>query len=133
MRRLLAILALIAAPALAQEVHSPPIESVITRQIEALKKDDFVGAFAFASPMIRGIFETPERFGRMVVQGYPMVWRPSEVRFLDLNEIEGRLHQTVMVRDAEGRIHILDYEMIESDGGWQINGVQLVRAPSVGA
>ena len=55
------------------------IEGVIGNQIEAFKADNFVEAFEFASPNIRGMFRTPENFGRMVTQGYPMVWRPAEV------------------------------------------------------
>ena len=48
-------------------------------------------AFDYASPTIRGIFGSPDRFGAMVQQGYPMVYRPSEVRYLERREFgEGR-------------------------------------------
>ncbi|MCB1367486.1 MAG: DUF4864 domain-containing protein [Rhodobacteraceae bacterium] len=120
----------VAAPA--QTLSSPDIESVISRQIDAFLRDDFEAAFAFASPMIKGIFQTPERFGRMVVDGYPMVWRPSDMRFMELRHEDGRLFQKVMLRDADGRVHYLDYEMIEGGDGWQINSVQLLRAPTLG-
>jgi hypothetical protein len=119
-----------ASAALAQ---GEEIQSVIKRQIDAFLKDDFATAFTFASPGIQGIFVTPENFGAMVRNGYPMVWRPTDVDFGELREVAGRLWQRVIVRDAEGRIHTLDYQMVEDADGWRINGVQLLRAPDVGA
>ena len=111
----------------------PGIETTIRSQIDAFLADDFATAFTFASPNIQGLFGSPDRFGAMVRQGYPMVWRPSDVQFLDLREMNGRLWQRVMVRDAAGTFHVLDYQMIEADGRWRINGVQLLRALGVGA
>lgn len=124
MRRLtLALLAVIlmAFPARADETA---IRSVIESQMDAFQADDFTTAFSFASPTIRQIFGSPEQFGRMVRQGYPMVWRPSEVRFLDAQVIDGLLWQSVMVRDQKGAVHVLDYQMIELDDGWKINAVR---------
>ena len=69
----------------------------------------------------------------MVRNGYPMVWRPGEVRFLALRDIDGALWQKVMIRDQAGELHMLDYQMIEGPEGWQINGVQILRRPDVGA
>lgn len=109
------------------------IEGTIRDQITAFLADDFATAFTFASPTIRGLFGTPENFGAMVRQGYPMVWRPAEVRMLDLREVGGRLWQRVMVTDAQGRTHLLDYQMVPAGDGWQINGVQLLRSAGVGA
>lgn len=118
----------VAAPAQNRE-----IEAVIGNQIEAFKADDFVTAFTFASPTIRQVFRTPETFGQMVRQGYPMVWRPSELRFLDLREVAGTLWQRVQITDAEGRVHLLDYQMVETEIGWKINAVQILQAPGVAA
>ena len=70
------------------------VEATISKQIEALKADDFVRAFSFASPNIQALFQTPEIFGRMVTQGYPMVGRPADVQFLELREAAGKLWQT---------------------------------------
>jgi hypothetical protein len=111
----------------------PEIEGTIQSQIEAFLVDDFTTAFTFASPNIRSIFGSAERFGAMVQQGYPMVWRPSETRYLELRDIDGRIWQKVMIRDGQGGLHVLDYQMIQTAEGWKINGVQLLRAPDVGA
>ena len=113
--------------------REPGIETTIQSQIDAFLVDDFAKAFTFASPNIKSIFGSADRFGQMVRQGYPMVWRPGEVRYLELREISGALWQKVMIRDQAGGIHLLDYQMINTGDGWQINGVQILRAPDVGA
>lgn len=120
----------LAGSAAAQNVD---IEATILAQIEAFKADDFAEAFTYASPGIQGIFGTPENFGRMVRGGYPMVWRPSELTYLELREIAGRLWQKVEIVDAEGRVHLLDYQMINSENGWKINGVQLLESNELAA
>ena len=50
-------------------------QKVIRSQIEAFSKDDMKAAFQFASPSIKSIFGNYIRFGSMVRQGYPMVFR----------------------------------------------------------
>lgn len=117
----------------AEEADSTAITQVIEDQMSAFRSDDFVTAFSYASPAIRGIFGTAERFGQMVQQGYPMVWRPSDVQYLDLSEDSGSMVQQVFVRDAEGVPWVLDYQMVRGGGGWQINGVEIRAAPRVGA
>lgn len=109
------------------------IEGVIGSQIEAFQADDFVGAFEFAHPSIRNIFRTPENFGRMVTQGYPMVWRPAEVTYLELRDVGGDLWQKVQIVDSDGAVHLLDYRMSQTPEGWKINGVQLLETPGVSA
>lgn len=111
----------------------PGIEATIDGQIDAFLEDDFARAFTFASPNIQGMFGSSERFGQMVRQGYPMVWRPGDVQFLELREVAGNLWQRVLIRDQAGGMHMLDYQMIETDDGWRINGVQLLQAPDVSA
>ena len=118
---------------MAQAQEDGVLEGVIERQIEAFRADDFREAFRYASPMIRGMFGTPERFGNMVMNGYPMVWRPSDMRFLDRRVENGRTYQKLSVRGPDGRYHVLDYQMVETPEGWQINGVSVLRAPDVGA
>lgn len=117
-------------PAMAQEA---PIQSTIAAQLDALKRDDYDAAFTFASPNIKGIFGSAENFGRMVREGYPMVHRPSAVKMLELREVAGGLWQRVLITDAEGRGHVLEYQMIETAEGWQINAVHLLKSEGLGA
>ena len=134
--RPLLTLTLLALPfgAAAQEApDQAAIEAVITDQLQDFNARDVPGAWEHASPMIQGIFGTPENFGDMVQNGYPMVWDNSDARFLELRDENGELRQKVMVEDAEGRAWILDYEMVELPEGWRINGVQVLPAPDVAA
>jgi hypothetical protein len=126
-------LALLTLTVSAQAQDNSAIEGVIARQLDAFNARDTATAWTFASPTIKGIFRTPENFGLMVQNGYPMVWTNSDVRFLDLREIAGAEWQRVMLRDAEGNLHVLDYKMIETPDGWQIDAVVLIPAPDVGA
>ena len=127
------MLSIFALPALSQGDLDRDVEATIGAQIEALRADDFATAFTFASPGIQGIFGTSERFGAMVQQGYPMVWRPSEVRYLDLESRGGQLFQQVLIRDAAGALHLLEYQMVRVDEAWCVNGVILLQPPGVGA
>jgi hypothetical protein len=129
----LSALILSLSPAAAQTADRSGIESTIRSQIDAFLADDFTTAFTFAAPNIKGMFRTPENFGAMVRNGYPMVYRPSSVRMLDLREVAGALWQRVLVTDSEGRTHMLDYQMLQTPEGWQINGVQLLKGAGVGA
>ncbi|KIC46616.1 hypothetical protein RA28_02190 [Ruegeria sp. ANG-S4] len=127
MRRLLLAVSLSAGLASGAFAQNAEIEANISAQIQAFKADDFATAFTYASPNIQRLFGTPENFGTMVRRGYPMVWRPADVRFLELREIAGNLWQKVMITDGNGRVHILDYQMVQRENGWKINGVQLLR------
>lgn len=109
------------------------IEATITAQIDAFLNDDFAEAFSYASPNIQGMFGNSDRFGQMVRNGYPMVWRPGDVKYLELRDISGSLWQKVLIRDQQGGTHVLDYQMIQTSEGWKINGVQILRMPGVSA
>ncbi len=121
----LAFFMMIAAPAVAQDA----IADVITDQFRDFAADDFAGAYDHASPGIQGIFGSADRFGAMVRQGYPMVWRYRSFRLTERREIAGALWQRVEVIDAEGRAHALDYKMEEGPAGWKIDAVQLLPPP----
>ena len=126
----LVISAFVAVSAMAQQNE---IEGTINRQLEAFKADDFETAFTFATPTLQRLFQTPKNFERMVTQGYPMVWRPAEVTYLELSEIGNSYVQKVQIVDAKGYTHILAYQMVEVGGGWRIAGVQILDADGVTA
>ena len=117
-------------PVLAQDAGA--IEDVIANQLSAFNDRDVETAWSFASPMIQGLFGNPQNFGVMVEQGYPMVWTNADVQFLELREIAGQFYQKVMIRDAHGQRHVMEYAMIETPAGWRINGVSELPLPDVG-
>ena len=109
------------------------IEGTINSQFEAFKADDFEGAFTYATPTLQQLFGSPENFKQMVTRGYPMVWRPAEVRYLDLRERGGVMWQKVQITDAKGFTHLLLYKMEQTDMGWRIGAVQILEAPGATA
>ena len=112
------------------------LRSVIERQLQAFLAGDVETAWGFASPAIQGLFGSVENFGRMVEQGYPMVWAPSEWRFGEVapqaTPAGPRLRQSVILRDASGAVWIADYLMMPTAEGWLIDGVSLRRPESTG-
>lgn len=128
-----AVTLLLVAFSPAAQADGAEIKGVISSQIDAFKADDFERAFTFASPSIQNIFRTPENFGRMVSNGYPMVWRPAEVSYLDLRMEGGAVFQDVQIVDSDGRTHILEYRMEQMESGWKISGVRILEAPGVAA
>ncbi|MEL6767043.1 MAG: DUF4864 domain-containing protein [Pseudomonadota bacterium] len=107
------------------------IQAVIADQIDAFQRDDLAAAFAHASPGIQGIFRNPSNFGRMVAQGYPMIWRPRRYEMGDIATGPRGLTQTVVFEDDAGALWEADYLMQDVEGTWRINGVQLRRLPGV--
>lgn len=102
------------------------IRTIIERQLAAFQRDDGATAFAFASPTIRAIFGTPENFMAMVRDGYAPVYRPREVEFQDLADIDGVPTQRVLLVGPDGRVVVAHYFMQrQADGTWRINGCVL--------
>ena len=135
MRRFLILLAAIVTmagttPASAQEAE---IETVIREQLDAFLAEDVDTAFEYASPSIRNMFRTPGNFGAMVRNGYPMVWRPGEVRFGVLEDRDDGLWQRVYITDEAGMGHALEYRMTEVEGRWRISGVRVLDLAAVTA
>jgi len=120
------ILLLAAAPA-----RADPVTDVIGAQLDAFAARDAERAFGYASPMIQGMFGDARNFGRMVEQGYPMIWSPRAPRFGDRRELGGRVYQRVLLEDAAGVMRVMEYEMVQVEGAWRINGVREVPAPDV--
>lgn len=108
------------------------IRSVIEQQLQAFQADDGSRAFGFASPDIQRMFQSPDRFMAMVRQGYRPVYRPREVRFLDLIHLGGVPTQRVLVVGPDGKVVTAYYAMErQADGSWKIDGCVLQEAPDL--
>ena len=108
--------------------QSDDIRQTIRSQLDAFKSDDFATAYDYASPTIKNVFRNPAMFGHMVQHGYPMVWRPGAVVFLELEERDGTTFQPVMIEDKSGKVHVLEYKMIQIDNEWHVDGVRLLES-----
>lgn len=132
-RLLVLVLPLLALPATAQDI--PPgdaraIHDVIQSQLDAFQRDDASTAYSYASPSIQQMFTTPDIFMEMVKTGYQPVYRPREVEFRDLGDVNGSLVQDVFLVGPDGKPVIARYIMQKQpDGSWRINGCVLAKAP----
>jgi len=128
----LILLLFMALPAAAQDLSAADrsaIRDVIQGQVEAFRRDDGGHAFAAASPMIQGMFGSPETFMDMVRQGYQPVYRPRVFDFREIVTLDGQPTQKVHVVGPDGRPVTAYYPMVQlPDGTWRINGCYL-KAP----
>jgi hypothetical protein len=105
------------------------IRDIIGRQVEAFRRDDGDAAFGLASPMIQGMFGSPDVFMDMVRQGYRPVYRPRAFDFREIVELNGQPTQKVHVIGPDGRPVTAFYPMTQlPDGTWRIDGCYL-QAP----
>ncbi|TVQ57201.1 MAG: DUF4864 domain-containing protein [Rhodobacteraceae bacterium] len=121
-------LALLAPQAKADD--GAAMRAVIEEQLQAFSRDDWADAFRHASPGIQSMFRTPDRFGAMVMQGYPMVWRPSRVEAGPVEQGPRGPVQLMYFEDQSGSLYIAAYEMVLVDGVWRIDGVRIRKAPA---
>ena len=129
---LLLLLASIGAEAAGvSKVDARKVRSIIQAQLSAFAADDAARAFSYAAPAIREMFGTPERFIEMVRKGYPVVYRPASVSFLEPEGLDGTVIQAVEMTDASGAAWVALYRLQrQRDGSWRINGCEL--APGAG-
>ena len=134
-RLLLLCAALLAAPLSAQaqtEGDRNAIRGVIELQLEAFQRDDGARAFSYASPMIQGMFRTPEIFMDMVRRGYEPVYRPQRYEFQALDGSGANPVQDVFLIGPDGAPVIARYTMErQPDGSWRIHGCVLLDAPGL--
>lgn len=107
--------------------------AVIQSKLDAFQAEQVETAYDFAAPNIRRIFPTPDRFGNMVKNGYPMVWDPAETSFLDAAPRGDAIVQRLRIIDKAGRAYIAEYTLQLIDGAWRIAGVQIEEDNSYGA
>lgn len=133
MRLRLALLVLLAAgPALAaDEGAREAARAAISRQAEALARDDAEAAYAQAAPAIRSLFPTAEVFIGMVRTNYRPVYRHRSFVFGPARDQgETGLGQEVAIQDEYGIDWTADYTVErQADGSWRITGCRLTKAP----
>tara|TARA_B110000503_G_C6968993_1_gene338408 strand:- start:68 stop:598 length:531 start_codon:yes stop_codon:yes gene_type:complete len=107
------------------------VQATIKGQFLAFLEGDVNRAFTYASSSIRSMFGTPENFGEMVQRGFPMVWRPAGVKFLEHKETPQGRTQDVQIFDAAGTAHYLRYFVTPTPSGWKISGVQMLDVADI--
>lgn len=103
------------------------IETVITRQLEAFRRNDAAAAWAIAAPTIQQRFGTKDRFMDMVGNYYPQILNSKSAVFKGLREIGGDLVQRVFIEGGPGDFVDAYYTMKMIDGEWRITGVYVTK------
>ncbi|NBN62194.1 DUF4864 domain-containing protein [Microvirga tunisiensis] len=99
---------------------------MIQGQMEAFRRNDAAGAFAFATTGLQKQFQSPDIFIAMVKQGYLPVFRPREVSFGRLKETPQGPVQEVFVTGPDGDNWVALYSFArQEDGSWGISGCVL--------
>ncbi len=105
------------------------IQRVIDDQLKALKAGDGTKAMTYSVPGLREQFGTPERFLRMVREGYSALLDARSSTFLEGAVIEGTTIQPLQLVLPDNSVVVALYQMEkQKDGRWRIAGC--VIAPS---
>jgi hypothetical protein len=105
------------------------IQQVINEQLKALKAGDGTKAMTYAVPGIREQFGTPERFLRMVREGYSALLEARSSTFLEGAVIDGATIQPLQLVLPDSTVVVALYQMEkQKNGRWRIAGC--VIAPS---
>ena len=119
------------ADALPDPASQSAIQSVISQQLDAFRKEDGVAAEAFAAPTIREKFPDPSGFMSMVKQSYGALVRPKTTAFGPIEQTPLGLVQKLTVVDTNGQVWTAAYTMTQVDGQWRISGCFMLKSEAV--
>ena len=104
------------------------IQNTIRLQLTAFNNNDGKKAFSYASPKIRSIFKTPDKFMAMVSAKYPLIFKSGQIIFGSLIKKGDFIGQRVEVSGRNGTTGLAIYKMIKIvPGDWRIDGVLMVK------
>ena len=109
--------------AVMEEVHH-----TISSQIDAFKKNDVEEAYTFAAPNIQAQFPSPETFGLMVRNGYPIIWKPKSFKFVKFKNLGDKCIQRVLFQSYNGSLETYDYILEKNNKEWKIAGVMTIKS-----
>ncbi len=118
----------LSAPANAAD-DSTAAQTIIQSQVDAFKRDDAAGAYAFASPLIQQLFPQADMFMSMVQNGYPPVYRHKRFEFgVSTTTPEGKILQRVGIVDNDDVAWEALYTLErQDDGSLKISGCVLLK------
>ena len=105
------------------------VRTVIQAQLAAFAADDAKRAFSYATPKLREVFGSADKFIEVVREAYPAVYRHETVAFLKPELVDGMLLQGVHLTDGQGVLWLALYRMErQRDRSWRISACQLLPA-----
>jgi uncharacterized protein DUF4864 len=106
-----------------QDADAKAAADSILRQLEAFRRDDYDGAYAFASEDIQQAFDRVS-FERMVRSGYPEIAHSSSAAVSQVDVAQdGHVHIRLKVKGTNGNTVEALYDMVRESAGWRVNGV----------
>jgi hypothetical protein len=105
------------------------IQVAVSKQMKAFHRDDDEAAFSLASPGVRRVFESANRFMEMVRTEYGAVYHSRSYRFLRPAMLDGAPVQPVEVVALDGAVSIAAFSMErQADRSWRISGCWLLES-----
>ncbi len=109
------------------EIVMKEVRNTISAQIEAFKENNIKKAYKFAAPNIQAQFPSPDVFGLMVRNGYPVIWRPKSFKFTKFQDLGNKSIQRVLFQSYDGSLETYDYILEKYDDLWKIAGVLTIN------
>ena len=106
------------------------LQSVITKQLDAIQHDDGPAAEAFATPAIRDRFPEPAKFMDMVKEHYAALLHPKSTSFGETAPSPHGPLQKMTVVAADGTVWTAVYAFEKIDGAWRISACGLAKDDS---
>lgn len=104
------------------------VRTVVQAQLDAFAKDDAEKAFSYAAPNVREAVGTASGFMAMVRSGYPVVYRPASVAFLQPEGKDDVAIQRVQMTDASGDSWLAVYSLQrQKNTAWRITGCNVLK------
>lgn len=104
------------------------VRYTISSQIDAFKQNDVKKAYTFAAPNIQAQFPSPDIFGLMVRNGYPIIWKPKSYKFTTFKDLGNRCIQRVLFQSYNGSLESYDYILEKNGSVWKIAGVLTIKS-----
>ena len=104
------------------------VRYTISAQIDAFKQNDVKKAYTFAAPNIQAQFPSPDIFGLMVRNGYPIIWKPKSYKFTTFKDLGNRCIQRVLFQSYNGSLESYDYILEKNGSVWKIAGVLTIKS-----
>jgi hypothetical protein len=108
------------------------VRAVVTAQLSALARGDFVAAYGYAAEGIKREFDA-RLFGQMIKRGYPLLVRheSADVGIVRDNGA-GAAQVLVTVIDHSNRATAWRYWLVKEKAAWKISGVVMEPKPPRG-
>ena len=104
------------------------VRYTISSQIDAFKDNDAKKAYTFAAPNIQAQFPSPDIFGLMVRNGYPIIWDPKNYKFTTFKDLGNSCIQQVLFQSYDGSLESYDYILEKVGNLWKIAGVLKINS-----